>query len=155
MKQFCDFGSFLCCWVATRKHLVSRFWLPPTVVWRTRRPHTPHQERASILLAAVACEELWLSASKVQTFSWGLFLSHFVYPQNSSSFDHCSTSTSRCRPLLRTCGRPIWRESHALWMQHSWKSLSICKIRTSGRCKRSVLNMAATVCFCSNKSSRD
>ena len=50
----------------------------------------------------------------------GCFLSNFVYPKISTNFDHCSTSKSRCRPLLRTWGRPIWRESQALWMKHSW-----------------------------------
>ena len=58
--RFWDF--FLCRWVATscsRKHLMGRFWLPPTAVWRTRRPHTPHQEHPAISLAVVvACEEL-------------------------------------------------------------------------------------------------
>ena len=43
---------------STRTHLVSRFWLPTTTVWRTRRPHTPHQEPLWISCAAVSCEKL-------------------------------------------------------------------------------------------------
>ena len=29
------------------------------------------------------------------------------------SFDHCSTPSSRCRPVLRSFRSPIWRESQA------------------------------------------
>ena len=47
------------------------------------------------------------------------FVVSFGVPQIPSNSDHCSTSKSRCRPLLRTCGRPIWRELPALWMKHS------------------------------------
>ena len=56
IKYCCDFGIFLCCWLAISslpKHLESRWWLPTTAVWRTRRPHTPHQERPSISRAVV------------------------------------------------------------------------------------------------------
>ena len=43
--------------------------------------HTP--SGASLISGAVvACEELQLSASEVQTFSWGLFLVSFCVPQN-------------------------------------------------------------------------
>ena len=60
-KYLDDFGRFLCCWLATsspRKHLVSRFWMPTTTaVGRTRRRHTPHQERPWISRAAIACKE--------------------------------------------------------------------------------------------------
>ena len=100
----------LCCWRVTfeyAKPLLSRFWLPTTAVWCTRRPPTSHEEGGSISWTAVACEELPLSASEVKTFSWGLYFASFCVPQISTNFDYCSTSNSRCRPLLRTCRRPI------------------------------------------------
>ena len=56
-----DFGRFSCCWLASsssRKHLVSRFWMPTTAAWRTRRCHTPHRERPWLSGAFAACEEL-------------------------------------------------------------------------------------------------
>ena len=34
-----------------------------------------------------------------------------------TNFDHCNTSKSRCRPLLRTCGRSISRERQAAVMK--------------------------------------
>ena len=40
--------------------------------------HTPYKERDSILRAVVVREELQLSASYVQTCSWGLFFSYYV-----------------------------------------------------------------------------
>ena len=61
MKQFSVFASLLCYSFATsstRKQLESRFWLPATAVWNTRRPYTPHQQHPSILRAAVSFEEL-------------------------------------------------------------------------------------------------
>ena len=33
--------------------------------------------------------------------------------RTSANFDDCSTTKSMCRPPLRKCGRPIWRESQA------------------------------------------
>ena len=59
LEYFSDFGSFWCCWLASlksRKHLVSRFWLPTTAVWYTRRRHTP-PPGASLNFAGRGC--LW------------------------------------------------------------------------------------------------
>ena len=53
LRVLCAAGSQL---PNSRKYLVSRLWLPMTVVWRTRRPRRPHQDRASISLAVVRWE---------------------------------------------------------------------------------------------------
>ena len=48
--------------------------------------------------------------SEVLTFGWGLFFCRIVSASNfETNFDY----QSRCRPLLRKRGRPIWRESQA------------------------------------------
>ena len=70
LRVFCAADSQL---RVSQKHKMSRFWLPTTAVWRTRHPHTRHQERASISRAVIACEELQLPTSTVQTFRWGYF----------------------------------------------------------------------------------
>ena len=59
-RKISDFASFWCCWLATsssQKHPEKRFWQPKTTVWRTRHPHIPDQDRASISPAVVLCEE--------------------------------------------------------------------------------------------------
>ena len=114
--------------------------------------HTP--SGASLNFEGCCC--LW-GAVAVHKWSanvqfWGLFSVSIFVPQISTNFNHCSASNSRCRPLLRTCRRPIWRESQALWMKHSWWPPAIwpptiCKARTSRRCKRSVLKMATMFLF--------
>ena len=65
----------------SRKHLVSRFWPPTTAVWRTRRPHTLHQERPSISRAIVACEAVAVRKRTGNVQLGGCFVSHFVYPK--------------------------------------------------------------------------
>ena len=88
-----------------------------------------------LLVASCSCPREW-SANDLL----GIVFFYFVIvlcTTISSNFGHCSTSTSRCRPLLRTCGKPIWRESLALGTKHSWLRPAICKARTSRRYKRS------------------
>ena len=61
MKHFSNIESFSAYSLAilsTRKHLVSRFWLPTTAVWRTRRLHTPHQEHLQFRGNEILCEKL-------------------------------------------------------------------------------------------------
>ena len=60
-KHFSDFARILRYSLATsseQKHPVSRFRLPMTAVWRTRRPHTPHQEHLPISWAELSTQEL-------------------------------------------------------------------------------------------------
>ena len=103
---FSDFGSFFwCCWLVSsksRKHHVSRSWLPTTTaVGRTRRRHTPHQEWASLdfavrgSLPGAVCSCPLVKCTHVQL---GVVFCLVLCIPN---FDHCSASTSRCGPLLR------------------------------------------------------
>ena len=104
------FEIFLGLWLfasSPPKLLLSRFWMPATAVLRTRRRYKPRLERPSISRAVVACGELYLSASEVQTLSSGFIFVSFCFPLFSTNFDHCSTSKSCCWPLLRTRGLPI------------------------------------------------
>ena len=58
VQRFYEFFVLLARNFEFTKTLVSRFWLPTTAAWRTQRPRTPYQERASFSRAVVACEEL-------------------------------------------------------------------------------------------------
>lgn len=60
-RLFCAAGSQL---GEHENTSVCRFWLPTTHVWRARRPHTLHQERASISRTVGACEELYVAVRK-------------------------------------------------------------------------------------------
>lgn len=83
MKKVAIVARFLWCWLATSSspnYLVSQVWLSTAAVWRTRRPPTPYVERAPISRSVVACEDLQLSASRVETFSWVIDLSLLVSP---------------------------------------------------------------------------
>ena len=76
---------------------MSRFGLFATDVWRTRRPHTPHQERSSTLRAVVACGELYSCPQvKCKRSVGGCFLSHFVYPKFRQ---YSTTSASQSRDV--------------------------------------------------------
>lgn len=83
LQPFLDF--YCRCWLATLTSQTSfniHFWRRKTDSRRTRRPHAQHNKRASILRAVVCCEEMYLSASEVQTFSWGVIVSsHFALPE--------------------------------------------------------------------------
>lgn len=59
-------------------------------------------------------------------------------PKRSAHFDHCGSSTSRCRPLLRTCGGAISREPRAAVMKLSWATAALPQARANRRCERSV-----------------
>ena len=67
-EPFIDWAIFSCCWLATSFLAASAV----TAVWCTRRPHAPYKEADLILWAVVACEQLSLSASELQTSSWAV-----------------------------------------------------------------------------------
>ena len=77
----------------------------------------------------------------------GRFLSHFVYPK----FRPISTTAApQARGVGLCCESAEGQseENHKLlWMKHSWLPPAICKARTSQRCNRSVLKMAAMFLF--------
>ena len=105
MKNFGVFASFLWYSLATsdtRKHLRESFLT--TAVWRTRRPHTLHQEYPSILRVTGPCEELYCSCLQVKCkrLIGGRFLSLFVDPK----FRPISTTGAPLSRGLRLCEEP-------------------------------------------------
>ena len=101
---------------SSRKHLVSRFWPSTTVVWRTRHPHTPHQERAPqfrglwLLWGVVAIRTSSLKVQLGAVFVW------FVYPKFRPIL---TTAAPQCRGV-GLCGESAdgqSEENHKLlWM---------------------------------------
>ena len=96
---------------------MSRFWLPATAVWSTRRPHTPpHQEHPSISWAVVYCEELCRSPKETCKLLVGVLCLTLCTPNFDQFRPLHHLSKSRCRPLLRICKRPISGETQAAVM---------------------------------------
>ena len=162
---FSDFGSFLCCWLATwslRKHLVSRFWLRTTAVWRTRRGAPLDFAGYSRLWGAAVAGRKWNAifthlpeekrSGNVQLSF--LLLSHFVQTPNFDRFrplQHLLSRGAHRRPLLRTwhlamanLTRITAAADETLWVTTS----ALCKARTSRRCKRSVSKIYVALGFC-------
>ena len=60
IELFCEFRGLqgLATWTSP-KHLVGRFWQPPSTVWHTRHPYTSRWECASTSFSSVAdCDDL-------------------------------------------------------------------------------------------------
>ena len=75
------------------------------LVWRTRRPQTPHKERASISLAVVAYGEFFaVRKSSAKTVSWGRlgFVLFCVLRISRTNFDHSSNHTVEMGVSLET-----------------------------------------------------
>ena len=86
------------------------------LVWRTRRPQTPHKERASISLAVVAYGEFFaVRKSSAKTVSWGRlgFVLFCVLRISRTNFDHSSNPQSRRVFRLRQAWRAVWRVPQA------------------------------------------
>lgn len=102
-KKTWVYVCILCCWLATSnwlKHLVSRFWLPPTGLLMLDLPYpspltTPSSTHLNLAVCCFSVKRCSMCphVCQVQSFSWWIyFVSFLALPQRSTNFDHCSIS---------------------------------------------------------------